>query len=253
MTSSSELDRHDVLRELDWFGATVQGPTHRRRGEPRQDDWSGQRAADGRLIVVCDGMGSRTHSDRGARAACRSVADAVRLWSGCPAPLEHLLALVHSIWRVKIAPRCPDECATTCLFGYVEASGRTTLAQLGDGLAALHLGGDIFKVQSNDGSFGNETTGLGVTNDLEDWSWLQWESFPQGATMLLATDGVAEDLVPGQLDDVTVDLLNRYRGLNRARRARLLERELTNWKTPGHSDDKTLAMMWRDAEEPECP
>jgi hypothetical protein len=164
---------------------------------------------------------------------------------GEDAPVEGLLTLIHATWRVKVRPRELSECATTCLFGIVESSGRTTVGRLGDGLMALRRNGDTVEMSDDIGAFADETIGLGLGAGLSSWTHETWASFPPDSALLLATDGVAGDLVPESTEDVIEDLLERYGNRNRGERWMRLSRELFDWVRPGHVDDKTLAMLWR--------
>jgi hypothetical protein len=61
---------------------------------------------------------------------------------------------------------------------------------------------------------------------------------------LLASDGVADDLRPGHIPALMDHLVQHLGPMDRRSRATALRSELRNWPTPGHQDDKTLAMMW---------
>jgi hypothetical protein len=60
---------------------------------------------------------------------------------------------------------------------------------------------------------------------------------------VLATDGVADDLISEKLDAFCNWLVDDFLDLNPLKRWRRLQTELRNWPTPGHIDDKTLAVL----------
>src|SRR5689334_15794371 len=101
---------------IQMFGASVRGPRNKREAKSNQDSCLRVRGAFGHLIVVCDGLGSRPASDLGARTACVAVRQAAGLWpgAGTAADPAHLVRLVEVLWRLRLAPRTPAECATTC-------------------------------------------------------------------------------------------------------------------------------------------
>ena len=93
--------------------------------------------------------------------------------------------------------------------------------------------------------FSNTTDGLGRDFSLKPW---KWTIIPTGEVsgILLATDGVADDLEE-QYAGVFL------RGIIDAARTdgpKVVEKDLTaileNWPVAGHSDDKTIAGIFRE-------
>ena len=236
---------------LSWkiFGASVRGPDHRSRGMPNQDAWLGRTYAGGALIAVSDGMGSRPHAALGSKAACRAVAEACRLWSrGTDASVEWFLRLIHDIWHMTVAPLGAADCAATCLFALANTEGHLLMAQLGDGLAMLKQPTGAITILSARGQnrFANETEALGAVKSLKSWRWHHELDVPGGTMVLLATDGVADDLVQDKLPAFVDFVRQEYGALPPPQRWRRLARDLRLWPTPRHADDKTVAMMWTD-------
>ena len=231
------------------YGASVRGPRNLRQGRANQDAWIRAVGAFGHLIGVCDGMGSRPASDAGARAACRALRRAARLWPGGSSPADrpdptHLVRLVEILWRFELGSNAPAECASTCLFALREPDGRLLLAGLGDGLAIVRTAGGgltTFGGRSPD-TFGDETLALGTPHRIDDW-WLGTEPAGRGRTVALTTDGVADDLAPERLEAFMDWLANDVGRLVPAARWRRLCRELRTWPVPRHLDDKTVAVL----------
>ena len=63
--------------------------------------------------------------------------------------------------------------------------------------------------------------------------------------MILMTDGIADDLNLSSLPQFFDAIYGEVKGRNRRMGKRWLESELLNWATPLHSDDKTLAAIFR--------
>lgn len=230
------------------MGASVRGPEHRKDGRPNQDAWLSRLARGTALAVVCDGLGSRPHSAVGSRAACRAVADAVRHWAAGPdAPPELLLRLIHALWNMRVHKTGRDQSATTCLFAVVTNDGRLLLAQLGDGLVMLQTPSGTTTLEPPTDRFGNATTGLGIAADVREWRFHLEPNFAGTATILLATDGVADDLVPEKRAEFLNFLVTQYGPRPAAARTRAIAKELRDWPTPRHRDDKTVAVLWNDA------
>ena len=231
------------------YGASVRGPRNLRQGRANQDAWTRAGGAFGHLIGVCDGMGSRPASDAGARAACRALRRAAHLWPGGTSPADradptHLVRLVEILWRLDLTLRAPSECATTCLFALREPDGRLLFAGLGDGLAIVRKAGGGVVTFGGRGpdAFGDETLALGTPHRIDDW-WIATEPPDRGRTVVLATDGVADDLAPERLDAFTDWLASDVGRLAPATRWRRLCRELRAWPVPRHLDDKTVAVL----------
>jgi len=230
------------------MGASVRGPEHSRTGLPNQDAWLRRITKGANLVVVCDGLGSRPQSATGSRAACLAVADAVRYWVAQPkVPPEMLLRLVHSLWNMRVHATGRDVCATTCLFAVVTKDERLLLAQLGDGLVMLKTPqGDTILEPPSD-RFGNTTTGLGIAANVREWRFHFEPHFTGPASILLATDGVADDLLPEKRADFLTFLTNQYGKQPAPQRSHAIANQLRAWPTPKHLDDKTVAVLWNDA------
>ncbi len=222
------------------MGASVRGPEHRKDGRPNQDAWFSRCAHGAALAVVCDGLGSRPHSAVGARAGCRAVSDAVRHWADIPdAPPDPL-------WNLRVSETGRDESATTCLFAVATKDGRLLLAQLGDGLVMLKTSKGTITLEPSAERFGNATTGLGIASDVREWRFHLEPHFTGAASILLATDGVADDLLPEKRADFLEFLVTNYGSCPTTARTRSIAKQLREWPTPRHRDDKTVAVLWND-------
>lgn len=227
---------------VDYFGATSIGPTHRAERTPNQDCWLGVRGAFGTLIVVSDGLGSKRDARRGAQMACRAVLEAVRVWheEGSDA-LDDLLRRIEPRWLDRIAPADAKDCAATCLFALAHIRGRLHVAAIGDGMALVRTrrGALEWVVGPRVSGFANETHALG---DSRSWVHrsLSWEA---GDVVILASDGVADDLLPNRMNEFVTWVMGTFAILSPHRRWRELRRALTNWPTPRHTDDKTLVVL----------
>lgn len=232
--------------DLDFFGASARGPLHIKNKEPNQDSWLGVRRRYGALIVVCDGLGSRSEAEKGSKMACYAVRDAVNYWiRHCIESNELLIRLIHLMWSMRVSPSPIEDCATTCLFGLIRNDGTGLVAGLGDGAALIkHPQEKIIKVVWGRSGFTNETKALGYTRQLGDWHIYPVTGFKPKSTILLASDGISDDLVEERLEDFMEHLIDEYGSLSPRLRTRTLAKELINWPTPSHSDDKTIAMLY---------
>jgi serine/threonine protein phosphatase PrpC len=232
--------------QVQYFGASVRGPLHQREGRPKEDAWEGMCGSFGTAIVVSDGMGSKPNARIGARMACRAVKDALRYWGKVKLALPViLLRLVHLLWGLQVLPASEEDSAATCLFAVVLSSGELLVAKLGDGIAAIREpDGKVIVLGDERTGFCNQTTALGVSRSTQEWSIITRPSFPPGTAVLLATDGIADDLIGDRVGDFINFLTEEFASLEPSVRWRTLSHELRNWSTPKHLDDKTLAILW---------
>lgn len=228
------------------FGASVRGPLHRTEGRPNEDSWLRAKGSFGDLAVVCDGMGSKPNAREGARAACTAVREAVSRWSKADgAPLAYLPHLVEVLWRLRLHPTDPASAVTTCLLALATPRGTLIVGGVGDGLAMARSGSDLQVIIGDRGKdFANETNGLGTSKGPRAWTLVELPATERDRIVVLATDGVADDLLPERLDGFCDWLVDSFVPLTPRERWRRLSAELRGWPTPGHLDDKTLAAIY---------
>jgi serine/threonine protein phosphatase PrpC len=224
--------------------SSVRGPSHARDGLPCQDAWLAVTDVRASLAVVCDGMGSRPRAREGSRAATLAIRDAWRLWRRSPVgSVEDLIRLIEAAWRLRLGRIPPDEAATTCLLYAEDGHGRAAQAQLGDGLIARQSRHGAVAVHPTRSLGFNLTHALGTPHTLADWSFALVEPLAIGEALMLATDGVSDDLNPARLGDFVTWTKDELGSLQRP--GRVLAHELRNWPVPHHQDDKTLLIMWK--------
>jgi serine/threonine protein phosphatase PrpC len=244
-----------LLRATYSFGASVRGPLHQRERRPNEDAWLRSTGGYGSLVVVCDGMGSRPEARRGSKAACLAAREAVIRWSSVQgAPLSYLAHLVEVLWRLRIHPVEPGDAATTCLIALACPDGTWVLGGVGDGIIITKTGTAFTIVVGERGEgFANETLALGVSRGPRSWEFVTLPASAEDRVAILATDGIADDLVPEKLDDFCDWLVDDFQNLTPTQRWRQLMTELRAWPTPKHLDDKTLAVLRTMATPQEAP
>jgi len=224
--------------------SSTRGPAHARAGQPCQDAWLAVAVPDAALAVVCDGMGSRAHARQGARAATLAARDAWRLWQRSPvAPAEDLVRLLEVAWRVRLRSLAPNEAATTCLLYAEDGHGRAAFAQLGDGLVARRGADGAVAVHPSRAEDFGATHALGTPHTPDSWSLALAAPLGKGEALVLATDGVSEDLDRARIGDLAAWVIDEL--ARRQSPGRLLAAELRRWPVPHHRDDKTLLIMWK--------
>ena len=227
------------------FGASVIGPGHVAAGKPNQDAWAAFHRAWGDGIVVSDGLGSKPFSDIGSRAACLAVAGAVHACHARPGiGYASLSDQIKNRWLAFIAPLDPGDCAATCSFAFRMNDGAVHLGMLGDGFAAaVQTDGSVASLSDDKTeSFSNVTAALSPEMTGEDWRWL---SLPENdcEAIVLCTDGVSDDLEDAE--GFIKGFADAHRDLSSTSAARHARETLERWPTPYHTDDKTIAGIFR--------
>lgn len=96
----------------------------------------------------------------------------------------------------------------------------------------------------SDDDFANETQALGMTQSLSSWKVKELETGIQ--SVILCTDGVADDLRHDRYGIFADWLCREIRNMTPRERSKTLARELRSWPTPHHIDDKTIAVVCID-------
>ncbi|WP_084164030.1 PP2C family serine/threonine-protein phosphatase [Rheinheimera texasensis] len=219
-----------------FYQCSVIGPAHIRDLLPNQDYLLAKCWERRWVAVVCDGMGSRSHSDIGSREAAKAAIYSVQN-NDFNSDDKTIVQALYLNWlaRLKTLNVEPKDAVTTCILVWGTADGRFRYAHLGDGMIASPKS---LLSNANTTGFSNETTGLGLSRHLSDWRLGSGYIQDHGNRLLLMTDGISEDLLdPTAFSQYVTDVL-----LKKSRRQGKcwLKRQLNNWPTPGHSDDKTL-------------
>jgi len=228
------------------FGASVCGPGHTAAGRPNQDAWASFHHVWGDCIAISDGLGSKSFSNFGSHAACFAVEHA---FGACrdEATIDNgsLFNLIKTNWLSRIAPLEPSDCAATCLFALRLGDGAIRLGMLGDGLvAALTVDGSVVSLSEDKSQgFSNITAALSPNASLKDWRHMSLREGECDA-VLLCTDGVADDLE--NIDGFVLEFIKKHRALATVSANRCTRAMLENWPTPKHSDDKTIACLFRE-------
>lgn len=197
----------------------------------------------GWCIAVCDGLGSRDKSHIGSQKAVQMLRRSLRLQHQETAitPLQ-ICQVTQTRWLEQLGDIRPYE--TTCIWAHVDADGHGQAAQVGDGLLLIKADG-VFKVitPARDG-FGNQTLTLGQAK-ATDWATAEFQLSKAGDGVLLMTDGVSDDLISDQLEGFFDAIFQQLSKSNKRRSKRWITKELEEWTTPKHGDDKSIAGIFR--------
>jgi serine/threonine protein phosphatase PrpC len=228
------------------FGASVIGPGHILTAKPNQDAWAAFHRTWGDGIVVSDGLGSKPLSNYGSAAACRAVESAARRFALTRATgaRSNLLRDILQAWLHSIGPLAPKDSSSTCLFALNLRDGLVRIGILGDGCAAvIKRDGTVTSIaEDKDDGFSNQTRALTPSTTESQWK-VRTVAEGDCDAAVLCTDGVADDLE--NLDGFMLNFARRFRGLSSVTASRQARDVLERWPVPKHSDDKTIACLFR--------
>ena len=232
----------------DWrlFGTSVRGPGHVRTGLPNQDALRIVKRKWGDVVVVSDGVGSCPTSDRGSFAACLAVIRSACQWTKTLSGPDELLKSIHQNWIKRLGVFSPRESAATCLFAFRPIAGRMILGMLGDGLIAVLKSDGSYAELSDDKveCFSNQTAALSENVPVGRWRTMAIEQDECDA-VFLCTDGIADDLLPERREEFVRWIFDNAQPLSKSALKCEMRKMLEQWPTPKHSDDKTLAALFR--------
>lgn len=200
MTSS------EITLTVQGFSFTHTGKRHRQQGQPSQDRVYFGRIRGASVLVVCDGMGSRPLAGKGAEAAVRAAKQAVRQWVSIHhPPVGHLVRLIELLWRLQVLPLKAEDCATTCCVVVLQDDMHVTVASLGDATVVYHDTQERFVLTRPPEDYANHTHALGVAHHMDCWHTRSFQAAGPFSLMVM-TDGIADDIKPGSHFDLLEDL-----------------------------------------------
>ena len=237
-----------MVKKKEWrsWGMSVIGKSHIKLNIKNQDAWLSKSFYGGDVVVVADGLGSHKYSDRGSIAICKAILSIAKIYSHLKyINIERLLKRIHSKWIDNLKKVSANEASTTVLF-VIQYRKETIVCQLGDGMImGFYENKNSFIMQENkEELFSNTTHSLREKFDVKYWKIKRFQA-NTFKTFILSTDGISDDL---KIDDELKfgqELYQSQKKYSKIRIERNLRDMLMNWPVPNHSDDKTIACLYR--------
>jgi len=222
------------------WGVSEIGPLHVKENIPNQDSYTVKKYSWGIVAVVCDGLGSKKYSHIGSEALVNAVAKTAQLFD-FEKDLYLFEPLLKSLWDINIYPYTQDETSTTLLFTIIK-NNKIYIGRVGDGAIAI-FGKESLLVEENKDMFTNYTTPFGRDEKIE------WHIFDNSEVdyILMCSDGISEDLKKDKLLDFFQNYIDNYKNMQPNKRAFDIKKWLQNWPVRGHSDDKTIVALTKEA------
>lgn len=221
----------------------MRGPGHIKDDLPNQDYAYIGFVGKFLLVMVCDGLGSHLHSDYGSRILCNLFPNCFLEWSKySPNKIDDLLKLLQSRWLIRTRKMGAETCGCTCQFAILNPKGKGWIAQLGDGMTLVRHKDEIAKFTEKKIGYGNETLAMGDGNLQPHWRKSKIDVSTSGDRLLIMTDGISEDILP-HAEGRFISTFDRFFNKSRSKGQNNLTKELIDWPTPHHLDDKTIVAI----------
>ena len=201
-------------------------------------------------IIVADGLGSCRFSDQGSA----KIVDIIEQWILNKLPVYAFLSdNIANIMAKRIVSEWNAAYDYDEIYDYDTTvhlalfyRGSILVGGIGDGMALLSYDKLVCKDNIDEKNlFSNVTNSMCSMNVMEllDFEIITADSFENQAIMILATDGIADDLIPEKkltLPEYFQEVLNES-GIKDLQKE--LEEWISDWATENHSDDKTLCYL----------
>ena len=219
-------------------GISIMGSYH----NVNQDSFLCKPYKDGYIMVVSDGMGSKSLSHLGSKYICECVYDVVSNYAFDldVISFKDIIYACHEEWKKRLSDFDIKQCYATLLVAVIRKK-TIKAARLGDGFLAIYADGKVTCLyDKKENYFANETDCLKENLDREKIEIVKIEySKYQGAVS--CTDGV--EIGTMQEKDIigfTQEFVDEYSNKEKEEVIEEIESWLEDW--PG-MDDKTLVFV----------
>lgn len=219
-------------------GISINGSYH----NVNQDSFLCKPYKDGYIMVVSDGMGSKSLSHLGSKCICECVYDVVSNYAFDldVISFKDIIYACHEEWKKRLSDFDIKQCYATLLVAVIRKK-TIKAARLGDGFLAIYADGKVTCLyDKKENYFANETDCLKENLDREKIEIVKIEySKYQGAVS--CTDGV--EIGTMQEKDIigfTQEFVDEYSNKEKEDVIEEIESWLEDW--PG-MDDKTLVFV----------
>lgn len=219
-------------------GISIKGSYH----DVNQDSYLCKPYKDGYVMVVSDGMGSKSLSHFGSKCICESVYDVVSNYTFDldVISFKDIIYVCYDEWKKRLSDYEIKQCYATLLVAVIRKN-KISAARLGDGFLAVYTDGKVTCLyDKKENYFANETDCLKEELDREKVEIVEIEySEFQGAVS--CTDGVEIGTMQEEdISNFTREFVDEYSNQYRDEVIAEIETWLKDW--PG-MDDKTLAFV----------
>lgn len=196
------------------------------------------------VLALADGLGSAPCSDEGSKAICRSVVKNVRMSILTSSPLSGTNIVNYWDAMLRMKGLNPQDCLTTSSFVLINKKDKkVTAAQIGDSQIYLIPDGRFID-NAKEKDFANITECIGPGNSVK-YS-VTGHHFEDSIRVLIASDGICDELEPNTIPAMTDYLAERYSAMPKGKRNLALSGEVRRSFYKRNSDDKSMIFLWNE-------
>lgn len=212
-----------------------------------QDSFLCKSYKDGVILVVSDGMGSRSLSHYGSKYLCESIYDVI---SNYPLELDAIsfkdvIYACHEEWKKRLIDFDLSQCYATMLVAVIRKNS-IKAARLGDGFLTIYIDNRIYCLyDKKDAYFVNETDCIKEILERENLEIIELD-YQKFQGIVACTDGIEiGTMQEKELENFTRDFVREYSNKKESEVILEVGQWLEDW--PG-ADDKTLAFVMEGGE-----
>ena len=220
-------------------GCSVIGKSHVKSGKPNQDAFLIKHYPWGQVLAVADGVGSDQNSEYASSAVVTAVDDVFATFQS--EDIDQLPMLLCNRFASLMDGAPMRRAGTTCIFCVNHKEAGLILGQIGDGICCGLIDDHPIVLLNKKAAFTNIVEPLTVNSSANSWHVVQYLGV-SSASLMLATDGIADDILPGKEVAFTRHLISTVAGKQSEEQQRQLTEILEGWATPDSNDDKTVAL-----------
>ena len=225
-------------------GASVAGSAHVRQHMPNQDAFKCRNYGYGYVMAVADGVGSDRYSHFGSKAVVQAVHEVFCAYVRGDLSRTQITKSIYRYYISIVKRRYQFAASTTCLFAAYIFNQGLYLGLIGDGIICGCINSRPFVLQNASDSFTNIVKPLSPQRPSPNWTTkFIPENRLDSVQLMLATDGVSEDILPNKESDFANYLIECVNAWRAEERQMKLINLLENWETPKSLDDKTIVLF----------
>lgn len=196
------------------------------------------------VLALADGLGSVPRSEKGSMAICRSIIKNIKMSIQTSSPLFGTNIINSWDTSLRMKGFNPMDCLTTSSFVLInKRTQKVTAAQIGDSQIYLVIDGQLIDY-AKEKDFSNITECIGPNKAVRyDVNTLHFE---KNLRVLIASDGICDELEPSTVQAMTDYLVERYSAIPKNSRNQALSREVRKSFSRLNSDDKSMIFAWNE-------
>lgn len=231
------------LKRIHLAYSTVCGEYHKKERERNQDAVAAVKKARYTAVCAADGVGSQRYSRFGSRAVVKAVVMAFDDFTLGRIGKKEITATILKRYKKLLRQKYRAAASTTCIFVVITAEYGMFVGQAGDGLCFVQINGKTVFGSRKDDEFLNDVQAISASRENAIWKTKHFNLADGDVVeIMLATDGVSEDIVSNKERECLDYFLRNMGGSVGCKVNKNLKKCLMHWGDTGSNDDKTVVV-----------